>query len=149
MWGGSELFGIRARVAVSFLLDRSDGRGHYFFSEPSPNRASRWAPYLRLHLPGSHSLLYPDDSLRPCPTQLSDPPKLFPVAFLYKWLVLTPASDFSKFSQTSSIWLLQAPYFLLTCLRPSTSSTWPWFTGWSGLGTSNPSTSSGHLHTTL
>ena len=59
----------------------------------------------RLYQPGSHCLSHPSDSPRPCPTQLSGPPKLFPVAFPYEWLVLAHASDFPKSSQTSSIWL--------------------------------------------
>ena len=36
---------------------------------------------------------------------------MFLVAFPYEWLVLAYASDFSKFCQTSNIWLQQALYF--------------------------------------
>ena len=81
-------------------------------------------PHLRLH--GSHCLPYPSDSLRPRPTQLLGPSKLFPVAFPYKWLVLAHVSIFPSFSQTSSICLRQTPYLLLSCLRPGISSSWPW-----------------------
>ena len=48
------------------------------------------------------------------PPQLLGPPKLFPVAFPYKWPVLAHASDFPKISQISSIWPWHAPYLLLS-----------------------------------
>ena len=85
----------------------------------------------------------------PHPTQLSGPTKLFPVAFPYKWLVLTNASDFPKFSQTSSMWPQWALYLLLWCPRPSTRSSGPSFTAWPCLGTYKLSTSSNHLQIAL
>ena len=57
-----------------------------------------------------------------------EPTKLFPVTFPYEWLFLVHASDFLKFSQTSSICLDQALYLLLSSPRPNTSSSQPWFT---------------------
>ena len=55
---------------------------------------------------------------------------------------------FSKLSQTSNIWLHQAPY-LLSCPRPSSSGSWPFFTSWHFLVISKPSTSSSHLQNAL
>ena len=127
-WGGS------------FLPGGSAGRGHWSFSEPSPphsHRASGRVSYLRLHQSSSHCLPWPGDS-RPCLSQLLGPPKLFPVAFQYKWLVLAHASDFPKFSQTSSVWLQGAPYISLSCPRPSSSSNQPWFTDWPHLAPPSP-----------
>ena len=89
------------------------------------------------------------DSLRPCFTQLSGPPMLFPVAFLHEWLVLANASDFPKFSQTSRIWLCWTLYLSLSCPRPGTRSSWRWVTTRPLLGTSKPSTSSIHLQIAL
>ena len=63
------------------------------------------------------------------------PPKLFSVAFLYIWLVLAHASDFTKLSPTISILLL------LSGPRPGTISSQPCFTAWPYLGTSMPTTS--------
>ena len=95
IWGGTEVSGIRPRAGGSFLPDKSAGRGHCSFSGPSPNTAGRWALYMRLHHPGSHCLPSPGDSLRLCPTQFLGPPKLLPVAFPYKWLVLGSCFRFS------------------------------------------------------
>ena len=133
----------------SFLPDRSAGKGHLCFDEPSPHRASRLVPYLRLPQPDSQGLPHPSDSLRPGLTQLSGPPKLFPGAFPYKWPVLAHVSDFPKISQTSSIWPQQALYFSLSGPRPNTSGSQPWFKAWPHMSTSKPSTSSSHLHIAL
>ena len=65
-------------------------------------------PARGCHIPDSISLshtVWPClDSLRPCLTQLSGPPKLFPVPPPHIWLILAHASDSPEFSQTSSIW---------------------------------------------
>ena len=120
--------------------NRSASTAHCSFSEPS-SQSWQVGAILRLHQPGSHCWPHPGDPLRPCPTQLSGPPKLFPGAFPYEWFVLAHVLDFPSFSQTSSI-SLRGP-------RPITSISWPWFTAWPLLGTSHPSTSSSHLQITL
>ena len=116
---------------------------------PPPCKAGRQVPYPRLHQPGSHCLSHLGDSSRPCPTELSGPHKLFPVAFSYKWLDLTHASDFPKFSKTSSIWLSVSPIPLISCTRPGTSSSQTSFITWPLLDTPKPSTNSNHLQITL
>ena len=142
---GTEVSSIRARAGGSFLPDRSAGRGHCSFDEPSLLRDSSRVPYLSVHRLGYHCLPHPGDSLRPYPTKFAGPPKLLPVPFLYRWFILAYTSDFPKFSQTSSIWPQQAPYPLLSGPRPGTSSSRAWYTVWPLLGTSKPSTSSSHL----
>ena len=105
------------------------------------DKSSRLMPYVSLHQPGSHCLSHPGDSLRPHPTKITGPLKLFIVTFPYKWPVLAHASDFPKISQTSSIWPQCAPYLLLSGPSPSTSSNWH-SSHW---GPSKPSTSNSHL----
>ena len=61
-------------------------------------------PYLSLHQPGYPCLPPPGDSLRPRCILIHDPPKLFPVAFPHKQLLLAHASDFPNISQTGNIW---------------------------------------------
>ena len=101
--GEAELSGIRARVGErSFLPDKSTTRGHCSFDEPSSNRDSRQVPCLSVHQPGTQYLLHPGDSLRPCPTKLEGSP--------FKLPLLSHVLDFSKISQTSNIWPLQAMY---------------------------------------
>ena len=102
--------------------------GHCPFPEPSPHRATepagRYHTWVSINwLTVCHTLVVP---WGPCPTQLSGISKLFPVAFLCKWLVLAHASGFPKFSETSSIWLQWRPYLYLSwsCPRPNTSSSW-------------------------
>lgn len=86
--GGTELSGTEARAegAVFFqtevLTETTD--------EPSPHKAGRLAWFLRLHQPGPHCFPYPGDSMRPHPTQISEPPKLFPVGFPYQWHATSP-----------------------------------------------------------
>ena len=73
--------------------------------------------------------------LRSHPTQLVGPPKLFPMAFPYKWPILVHASYFPKISQKDSIWRQHALYLSLTGPRPRTSGSQPWFTVWLRLDT--------------
>ena len=47
-----------------FLPHRSASRSHCSFCEPSPHRAGRQVPYLRLQNPGSHCLPHSSDSMR-------------------------------------------------------------------------------------
>ena len=137
----------------SFQPDKSAARDYFSFSELPPlytQRASRRASYMSLHQSGSPQL---GDSIRPCPCQPVGLPKLFPVAFPYKWPVLTHASDRAKVSQQIS--LSKQPQASLCRVshykwpRPSTSSNQPWFTAWPCLGTSKPSTNSSHLQIAL
>ncbi|KAF6130891.1 hypothetical protein HJG60_007848 [Phyllostomus discolor] len=103
----------------SFLPDKSSDIGQCSFDEPIPHRGGRQVPYPSLHQGGPHCWPHPDDSLRLCPTKLTDPPRLFPLSFLYHWPALAHASDFPKISQTSSIWPQPALYFLLSGLMPA------------------------------
>ena len=72
------------------------------FSKPSPHRAGKRVPYLRLHQPGSHCLPHPGDPLRLRPTKLTGPSKLLTFTFLYESLVLAHASQLPNSSQTSN-----------------------------------------------
>nr|KAF6387548.1 hypothetical protein mMyoMyo1_008038 [Myotis myotis] len=101
----------------------------------SHHSADRQLPYLSLHQPGSHCLLFPGDSLKPCHIQTA-------AALPYECPVLAQASDFPKISQTCSTWPQHAPY--LSISGPRLSSL-PRFTDWPLLGTSKPNTSSSHL----
>ena len=96
IWGKLNCLASGWELRVSFLPDKSAGRDQCSFSNTSPHRAGSQVQYLSLHQPGSHSLPRPGESLRPCPTQLVDPPKLLPMAFPYKWPVLAHPSDFPK-----------------------------------------------------
>ena len=138
-----------AGAGGSSLLGRNTGRSCCSFDEPSLNRTGRWMLYLRLCQPGSHFLPQPSDSMRPHPTQLLDPSKMFPIAFQYELPVQAQDSDFTNIFQISSIWPQHAPYILLSGHRPGTINSQPWFATWPHLGTSKPSASSNHLQITL
>ena len=104
-------------------------RGHCPFSKPSTHKARKLVPYLRLHT--RTTLFYPtwrSPETLPHPTYRS-----IQAAFPYEWLVLAPASQLPKSSQTTA-----GP-------RPGTSSSQPRFTIWLCLGISKPSRSSSHL----
>ena len=149
MWGGTELSGKRQELEDSILPERSADRSHCSLSGPSPTEPPGRGHYLRLHQPGLHCLTHPGDSLRPSLSQLSGPPKLFPVHYPYKWPGLTHALDLTKICQTSSIWPQCVPYLSLSGPTPGTSSIWPWLLVWPLLGTSKLSRSSSHLQVAL
>ena len=116
--GRTELSGIGVRTAGS-AFSQTEVLAEAF-DEPSPHRAGKQVPHLSLYQPGSHCSPGAGDSLRPSPTQLVGPPKLFPVDFPYKWPVLAHASDFPKISQTSSPWPQCTPYLSLSGLQQVT-----------------------------
>ena len=95
--------------------------------------------YLRLHQSSSHCFPCPG-SLRPCPIQLSGPPKLLVGLFHTNGLSWLMLQIFLKsLKQAASGFGI--PCTSLSGPRPGITSSQPWFAAWPLLGTSKPSTS--------